>query len=965
MRWHASLLMALLISSLVPSSTHANESPWSSEALIVQAADFEGWNDGLYVKFLAPSLAYGLSVVTEPVVSNSPTVTVQLMANLIAHGYGWEYFSSHGNDCLAVEFYASSSIRDATITSLLQSGGYTADDLIRVDTLSGVYGIGLKPHFFTRGYWFGTFVHVSACKGAILSQGMPGALGFVGYNYSVAYYQSRQADSLFYHRLGGFTTPQARTLGQAVSGLQLSWAGDPNAELAPMVSATDLIYNERISGDVTRYVKFSGPMNTAPAENVVRASGAMQIVNAFWQGNDQLAFTVRPRYKGPGQVWIAADTTSGIFGSAKSYPGLIPLVGNVNGPSSIGGPGTNGYAPFGDYAVAMFSDAGGDNPAAAVTAFTAVAAPSGIQANWSVESEAETERYRIERASDWSGPFVTVGEVPATQAHHYQLDDPNGQVEDIYRLVEVETSGRELRQAEEQAVASLNIAPDQTVTASEADSLASALLQRYPTQTTMAPQDVQPIYGWVAVIPDESWRWAIQPLVNYHQSQGMVAQAMTLDELGSWANETAFSSWAVHYGLCYLVNCADANNWITHDDPNSYVNGWSYPGYGSQAQYDLLPTHYLLDPVDEQPHSQTWFTRHFACDWLNGADVDGDSLPDIAYGRLPARTPEELAVMVAKTITGDQQTTEHPISVWGEFRSLSGLDGPFAQLLTDSTITTRLQGKDVRKLYNTDANPLAYWYREQQAIAELVDGRTIIQTSGTQSNRSKWAIWLDQTQGFSWSQVPDHTVLPLLVATSCDILDFDRSEDPTFGRPLIERALLELQKGPFAAVGFTRGTWQHADYMAADEFYRLLYGVGARSIGEAWITALHNVVIQQPGYKSLMLEAIMLGDPAVTIPGMRVLQTTDVEDILPGRLAMTVSPNPGFGARQISFGVTEADHVQLAIFDLQGRKVITLIDRWMQAGHHTVRWVPQQPGLYFVRVQVGSDAIVKKVVVLQ
>lgn len=100
---------------------------------------------------------------------------------------------------------------------------------------------------------------------------------------------------------------------------------------------------------------------------------------------------------------------------------------------------------------------------------------------------------------------------------------------------------------------------------------------------------------------------------------------------------------------------------------------------------------------------------------------------------------------------------------------------------------------------------------------------------------------------------------------------------------------------------------------------------------------------------------------------------------LPGRaedLPVTIQlygarPNPtrGLGA-QIGFALPRTAHVEMRIFDTQGRLVRTLVDAPFEAGRHEVRWdsrdasgrvVPS--GVYFYKMQVGDWQQERKVIV--
>lgn len=91
----------------------------------------------------------------------------------------------------------------------------------------------------------------------------------------------------------------------------------------------------------------------------------------------------------------------------------------------------------------------------------------------------------------------------------------------------------------------------------------------------------------------------------------------------------------------------------------------------------------------------------------------------------------------------------------------------------------------------------------------------------------------------------------------------------------------------------------------------------------------------------------------------------------PRRLALAgPTPNPGRGTMTIAFDLPAAGEVDLAVFDVAGRRVATLARGLREAGRHVVRWEPEGPGgrrpggVYFCRLESGGGTAVRRVVVL-
>ncbi|HPG39310.1 MAG TPA: T9SS type A sorting domain-containing protein [bacterium] len=83
-------------------------------------------------------------------------------------------------------------------------------------------------------------------------------------------------------------------------------------------------------------------------------------------------------------------------------------------------------------------------------------------------------------------------------------------------------------------------------------------------------------------------------------------------------------------------------------------------------------------------------------------------------------------------------------------------------------------------------------------------------------------------------------------------------------------------------------------------------------------------------------------------------------------------PNPFNPATTINFSLPGNETVSLAVFDLTGRKIKTLVNETFNAGNHTVTWdgcndagqrVPS--GVYLYKIQTGNFSMIRKMTLLQ
>ena len=78
-------------------------------------------------------------------------------------------------------------------------------------------------------------------------------------------------------------------------------------------------------------------------------------------------------------------------------------------------------------------------------------------------------------------------------------------------------------------------------------------------------------------------------------------------------------------------------------------------------------------------------------------------------------------------------------------------------------------------------------------------------------------------------------------------------------------------------------------------------------------------------------------------------------------------PNPFNPSTIIRFSVEKESPVTLAVFDLCGRHIATLVDERLTAGTYSVRWIAEQlsAGLYIIQMKAGSFSKVQKALLLK
>jgi hypothetical protein len=92
---------------------------------------------------------------------------------------------------------------------------------------------------------------------------------------------------------------------------------------------------------------------------------------------------------------------------------------------------------------------------------------------------------------------------------------------------------------------------------------------------------------------------------------------------------------------------------------------------------------------------------------------------------------------------------------------------------------------------------------------------------------------------------------------------------------------------------------------------------------------------------------------------------TDSKLIASNKNSIKIYPNPVTGESVISFQTKTSGKVDLSIFDMQGRKIATLLNEKLHVGRHTIPVSNLLPssGIYFCKLQTSDGILTKKLIV--
>jgi hypothetical protein len=92
------------------------------------------------------------------------------------------------------------------------------------------------------------------------------------------------------------------------------------------------------------------------------------------------------------------------------------------------------------------------------------------------------------------------------------------------------------------------------------------------------------------------------------------------------------------------------------------------------------------------------------------------------------------------------------------------------------------------------------------------------------------------------------------------------------------------------------------------------------------------------------------------------------EMLLPDCVSLSETyPNPFNATTKIAYTVPEAGYVNLSVYDLSGRETAVFVNGELTAGRYVSTFDASQlpTGLYFIRLNAGSEVMTRKVVLVR
>jgi hypothetical protein len=163
-------------------------------------------------------------------------------------------------------------------------------------------------------------------------------------------------------------------------------------------------------------------------------------------------------------------------------------------------------------------------------------------------------------------------------------------------------------------------------------------------------------------------------------------------------------------------------------------------------------------------------------------------------------------------------------------------------------------------------------------------------------------------------------------------------------------------------------------FIATDGIFKIgIVDLSAEHVIAAGEGPLVGLNTEESGLGSLKLQKAILVDEKATPLDVVILPKEEEGSAAPRRFSLSQNhPNPFNPETEIGYGLSQASHVNLVVYDLLGRKVRTLVSEHQSAGSQSVIWDGRDEqgaqvasGVYFYRLKAGEFCAARKMIMLK
>ena len=453
---------------------------------------------------------------------------------------------------------------------------------------------------------------------------------------------------------------------------------------------------------------------------------------------------------------------------------------------------------------------------------------------------------------------------------------------------------------------------------------------------------------YIVIAPNYYYPIAEQLASFRHQKNGFSTMVVSIDTI------------AMQFGIGVTPDTAlksfiqfTLNNW-SNPKPQYFVLAGNINVIPSHPEaddsYEIGLQQGMLD-IDFFPMIDQWFVE------VPRIDYAFISQTNACIGRFPAWDSASLAIMVDKTIQYENDSSgawfNKAISVadyYGDntFEYDAGMFRTYLDSLWTDTVAVDVRSDSPIYL---DTTAFVNLWNQGAAVVSYFGHADAVQLS----NSRYFTTW-------SIDSLTNGSELPVCLFGGCD-LTYDTGPDVS-----IPTHLLAREGGGAVAVVSSEGlSYEIAEITFFTSMVQSIIERPSDPIGKSYEEAV-SYNLEWGNYMDTADRFTFLGDPALTIAHSVITSLLVSNAARPSSFELEENyPNPFNPTTVIVYKLPAYTSVSLKVYDMLGREVKSLVNESQSAGSHSVTFNASglASGIYFYRLQAGSYAATKKLLLLK
>ena len=328
----------------------------------------------------------------------------------------------------------------------------------------------------------------------------------------------------------------------------------------------------------------------------------------------------------------------------------------------------------------------------------------------------------------------------------------------------------------------------------------------------------------------------LAPLVQYHQSRGLVVKVVNVEDIYAQFSGGTFDAQAIrdyvaqaitHMGVRYILLVGG--------------DSYDYRDFTGNASLSFIPSLYAATTI---------YSRFDPVDPLY-TDVDGDNVPDAAIGRFPVRTAAELASAINKTLA----YASKPYGGTALFAA-DNAEGGISFSAVSNMLIGQLTGDWTVTNAYLDLHSAA---AARSTIVDTINAGVALVNFAGHSGPYSWTY--DGLFNTANAAALQNSGAPTLVVQwGC----WNTYYVNPAGNTLAHTFMLSGDQGAAAVLGATSLTWASSEEALSRHLMPYLTQPG-RAVGEAMLQAKRDLAQSSPTMHDVLLGWTLLGDPALVV----------------------------------------------------------------------------------------------------